>query len=203
MELYRAIESRRTVRHFAARPAEPEKIRRAMAAGLCAPSIAHQKFWQFIQLQDCEQRRLALAEGLKARDLKDSTEIEKLVAGKSDEAQEVFRRALPVQLTMMLQAPEVLVPCYRIKLLAGLKSYFDLNALASVWMCIENNILALADDGLYGCTYTPYEFERLKSYLGIPSGYEVATVIPFGYPVEAPKTAPQEPLEPRVHLDKW
>ena len=97
-------------------------------------------------------------EGLKARDMKGEAQMESFLAAFANETlKEVYRRALPVQMTMMLEAPELLVVCYKMKPLAECRTLFELNPLASVWMCIENIMLAMAAEGLYGCTYTPYD----------------------------------------------
>jgi len=204
MEFYETVARRRTVREFQPTPIAPEKIMRVLEAGLMAPSNGHLKYWEFVLLRDTERRREALANHLKARDVKDKDEIEKIVEGKSNNAlKEVYRKSLPVQLTMMLKAPELLIVCYKMTPLAEVKTLFQLNLLASVWMCIENIMLALASEGLYGCTYTPYEAEGLKTHLGIPSGYEVAAVIPFGYPAKMPDANEQETLAPRLHINRW
>jgi len=204
MEFYDAARRRRTVREFQKRPVELEKVKCVLEAGLMAPSNGHQKYWEFILLRDPEKRRVAVADALKSRDIKDRAEVEKFVADFSNEVlKDVYRRALPVQLTMMLEAPEVLIVCYKMRPLADVKTLFQLNPLASVWMCIENIMLALASEGLYGCTYTPYEAEGLKTHLGVPNGYEVAAVIPFGYPAKMPDANEQETLEPRLHINRW
>jgi nitroreductase len=203
MDFYQAVAARRTVRRFLPQQVAAETFRRVLSAGLNAPCNAHHKSWQFIRLADPAGRRSAVVNGLKARDLIDKEETERLVAGKSQVLQEVYRQALPVQLTMMLQAPELLVVCYQMKPLKEITGLFQLNPLASVWMCIENIMLALAAEGLYGCTYTPYETEDFKRHLGIPAGYEVAAVIPFGYPTDRPAPNPPEPLEARLHTDGW
>ncbi|NIU82351.1 MAG: nitroreductase, partial [Candidatus Korarchaeota archaeon] len=62
------------------------------------------------------------------------------------------------------------------------EALYDLNDMASVWMCIENILLAMAAEGLYGVTSVPRETHLLKKILGIPDGYEVAAAIPIGYP---------------------
>ncbi len=104
---------------------------------------------------------------------------------------------------MMLEAPEVLVVCYKMKPLSESRTLFELNPLASVWMCIENVMLALAAEGLFGCTYTPYDAEELKEALGVPPEYQVAAVIPFGYPTHEPEVRKPENLDERLHIDKW
>ena len=204
MDFYEAVRRRRTVREFDPSPVDEAKVRRALAAGLAAPSNAHLKSWEFILMRDREGRRKAVVEGLKARDIKDKDQMESFLAAFENETlKEVYRRALPVQMTMMLEAPEVLVVCYRMKPLASCKTLFELNPLASVWMCIENICLALAAEGLYGCTYTPYDSKGLKEHLGVPAGFEIAAVIPFGRPRTAPGPGEDEGLDKRIHIDRW
>ncbi|HOW84416.1 MAG TPA: nitroreductase family protein [Candidatus Aminicenantes bacterium] len=204
MEFIEVVAGRRTVREFKADPVPEEAVRRALEAGLRAPSNAHLKSWHFVLLRDPEKRRRAVVEGLRARDMKDKAEIERFLERfDEEELKRVYRQSLPLQLTMMLEAPEVLVVCYRMKALSECRTFFELNPLASVWMCIENVMLALAAEGLFGCTYTPYDAAGLKSALKVPAGFEVAAVIPFGYPRVRPGAADIEPLEPRLHVDSW
>jgi len=204
MDFMEVVSGRRTVREFDSKPVPPDSVRRALEAGLRAPCNAHLKSWQFILLRDREKRIRTVTEGLKARDMKDQAEIETFVTRfAEEELRKVYRRSLPLQLTMMLEAPEVLVVCYMMKPLAECRTLFELNPLASVWMCVENIMLALAADGLFGCTYTPYESSGLKRALGVPSEYQVAAVIPFGFPRKAPDAMAQENLDERLHIDAW
>jgi nitroreductase len=204
MEFYEALRARCTVREFLTKPVPEEVVQRVLAAGLLAPCNAHLKYWEFILLRDPAKRRETVVNSLGVRDIKDPQAIEALLASCGDDAlKEVYRRALPLQLTMMLTAPEVLLVCYKMKPLNQSQTLFELNPLASVWMCIENIMLALAAEGLYGCTYTPYQDAGLKEYLGIPTGYRVAAVIPLGYAAHTP--APRIPEDPaaRLHMNKW
>jgi 5,6-dimethylbenzimidazole synthase len=204
MEFYEVLNRRRTVREFKADSAPEDAVRRALAAGLRAPCNAHLKSWQFILLRDRDKRSRVICQGLKARDIKDREEIERFVASFADEElKKVYRRSLPLQLTMMLEAPQLLVVCYKMKPLGNCQTLFDLNPLASVWMCIENIMLALAAEGLFGCTYTPYESKGLKESLGVPDGYDIAAVIPFGFPRESAGTTEAENLDERLHVDGW
>ncbi len=204
MEFKVVVARRRTVREFSARSVEEEKVRKVLEAGLAAPSNAHLKPWEFILLRNRETRRTAVVDHLKARNLADREEIDRFLDAFQEEAlKSVYRRSLPLQLTMMLEAPEVLVVVYKMKPLGDCRRLFDLNPLASAWMCIENIMLALAAEGLFGCTYTPYDAAGLKMHLGIPEGREIAAIIPFGYPAKIPEAWPAEALEPRLHIDRW
>jgi nitroreductase len=204
MEFYEAVSKRRTVREFQSRPVEDDKVKRVLEAGLEAPSNAHLKSWEFILLRDREGRKHAVIDNLKARDLKSAEEIEKFLASFEDETlKSVYRKSLPLQLTMMLTAPELLIVSYKMKPLGECRRLFDLNPLASAWMCIENIVLAMAAEGLFGCTYTPYDAGGLKKHLGVPDGCEIAAVIPFGYPAALPEEGAGERLEERLHIDRW
>ncbi|HNX96733.1 MAG TPA: nitroreductase family protein, partial [Candidatus Aminicenantes bacterium] len=106
MDYYEATRRRRTVREFADRPVPEAAVRRALSAGLRAPSNAHLKSWQFVLLRDPQTRRRAIVEALRARDLSDPAEIERLLERFAEpELKRVYRRSLPVQQTMMLRAP--------------------------------------------------------------------------------------------------
>ena len=204
MEFGEVVRSRRTTREFDGRAVPEAAVRRALEAGLRAPCNAHLKSWQFVLLRDRDQRRRVVVAALKARDVTDPAEIERFVARFADEElKAVYRRSLPLQQAMMLAAPELLVVCYKLKPLAECRTLFELNPLASVWMCIENVMLALADQGLFGCTYTPYDAAGLKATLGVPAGYEIAAVIPFGFPKAPPTEAEREDLDARFHVDAW
>ncbi len=204
MEFYETVRKRRTVREFLERPVPEAAIRRALAAGLRAPCNAHLKSWQFVLLRDPEKRGKAVVDWLKARDMTGSGEIERFIARFDDEElKKVYRRSLPRQQSMMLEAPELLLVCFKMKPLGECGTLFELNPLASAWMAIENIMLALAAEGLYGCTYTPYAAKGLKEFLGVPAGFEIAAVIPFGYAKEPPGESEAEDLDARMHVDGW
>jgi nitroreductase len=110
----------------------------------------------------------------------------------------MYRKALPVQEKMLVTAPELLVVCFRLrKPLSECETLYDLNDLASVWMCIENILLAMTAEGLYGVTSVPRDTASLKEVLGVP------VVIPIGYPEEYSMDQRTIFLEERLHHDKW
>jgi nitroreductase len=204
MEFYEAVARRRTIREFASALVPEEKIRKVLEAGLKAPSNAHLKHWHFILLHDRAERNRTVTTVLRARDLNDPQEIEAFISRFDEEnLKKIYRKSLPLQLTMMLQAPELLIVCYKTKPFAECRTLFELNPLASVWMCIENIMLAFAAEGLFGCTYTPYDTSGLKTHLGVPAGYEIATLIPFGFPKEEPCPGETIVLDERLHFNKW
>jgi len=205
MEFYEVVSKRRSLRDFQSKPVEADKLRRVLEAGLKAPSHNHLREWEFIFVKDLEQRVRVVETGARAEDVVDKEHLEEAVRGLTDDLQrEMYLKALPVQKRMLLGSPELLVVCFRMrKPLRECKTLYELNNFASVWTCIENILLAMAAEGLYGVTYVPYETSSLKKSLGIPNDYEVATLIPIGYPQEY--SVKQKPVSPeeKIHDNKW
>jgi nitroreductase len=204
VEFHEVVRLRRTTRESDTRAVPGEAVRRALEADLRAPCKAHLRSWQFIHLRDRERRRQAVVPALKARSMSDPVEIGRLVARFGDEElKSVYPRSLPVQQAMVLESPKQLVVCFKLKPLPECRTPFELNALASVLTCIESVMLALADEGLFGRTCTPYDASGLQEFLDVPIGYEIAAVIPFGYPKTPPVEAEREDLDARLHVDRW
>jgi nitroreductase len=83
------------------------------------------------------------------------------------------------------------------------KTLYDLNCFASVWACIENILLAMAREGIYGVTYIPNETASLKKVLNIPEDYEIATIIPIGYPKQYLIKQKLVSLPEKIHVNTW
>lgn len=163
MELSKVINSRRTVRDFSSLEVPYDVIKKALEAGLKAPSYNHLKEWDFILVKDMD-KRLAL------------TETEHMIENVSDElkqsfkdhdslAQSMYLDAIPKQKKMILTAQELLVVVYKPKTqVSESKRVYDLNCLASVWCCIENILLSLAENDVYGVTFIPQNTPLIKRY---------------------------------------
>jgi len=205
MEFYEAVGRRRSVREFQRRLVEEDKLRRVLEAGLKAPSHNHLREWEFILLRDVERRKEVLELEPSTRDITDERELTEWTEGITDKLEkEMYLKALPVQKRMLMSAPEVLVVCFKMrKALKDCKTLFDLNSFASVWACIENILLAMAAEGLYGVTKIPYETASLREALGVPEDYEVAAIIPIGYPGEHFVKQKMVSLQDKMHHDKW
>lgn len=205
MEFYETVNKRRSVREFQSRPVEEEKLLRVLEAGLKAPSHNHLREWEFILMKDVEQRKRVVELGAKAKNVTNQRVLEKATEGMTDKLQEeMYLKALPVQKRMLLSSPELLVVCFKMrKILNGCKTLYDLNSFASVWTCIENILLAMAEEGLYGVTYVPHQTASLKKVLDLPKDYEIAAIIPIGYPKDYFVKQKTVSLGEKTHYNKW
>jgi len=203
LDFYEAVEKRRTVREFQSKPIESEKLLRVLAAGLKAPSHNHLREWEFILIKDFELRKRIVALGVGAEDYSEK-EVEETTKPMAEWEKPAYLAALPVQRKMLMSSPELLVICFRMKkALKECRTLYELNNFASAWTCIENILLSMATEGLYGVTFIPHETTLLKKMLGIPDDYEVAALIPLGYPQEYFVKQRPISLQEKIHYDRW
>jgi hypothetical protein len=52
-------------------------------------------------------------------------------------------------------------------------------------------------------TYVPNGTTSLKEILEVPEDYEIAALIPFGYPTNYAVEQKPATLEKRIHIDRW
>lgn len=57
MEVFEAIQTRRSIRHYLDRPVEEEKLRQILEAGRLAPSAKNRQEWMFVVVQDQDTRK--------------------------------------------------------------------------------------------------------------------------------------------------
>jgi nitroreductase len=203
MDFYEAIDKRRTVREFLPEAVEKEKLMRILAAGLKAPSHNHLREWEFILIKDFEHRKKLVEVGVMAKDFSEK-EVQQATRSMSDWEKEAYLKALPVQRRMLMSSPELLIVCFKMrKRLTECKTLYDLNGYASVWACIENILLAMAAEGLYGVTFMTDDTVPLKKMLGIPDDFEVATLIPIGYPQGYFVKQKPVSLKEKIHHNQW
>lgn len=204
MELLEAINHRRTVRDFSEKEIPYEIIKIALESGMKAPSYNHLKQWDFVLVKE-RNKRLAITETEEM--IEKVTEKLKLKFENEDTLlKDMYLDAIPKQKRMILTAPELLVVVYKPKTqVSESKRIYDLNCLASVWCCIENILLSLAENEVFGVTFIPQNTSEVKEILSIPEELEVAAIIPFGYKDSNAKIIPQKEvrLESRLHLNKW
>lgn len=204
MELNEVINKRRTIRDFSDKKVPTHVIEMALEAGLKAPSYNHQKQWDFVLVNDMNIRyKLTQTEKMVE---KVTEELKDNLKDYEDLTKEMYLDAIPKQKRMILEAPELLVVVYKPKTqIEDSVRVYDLNCLASVWCCIENILLALADNDIYGVTFISQNTSEVKQILGVPEDLEVAALIPFGYKKEGIKTFPQKgtDINKKMHINRW
>jgi nitroreductase len=208
MDVYAAINARKTIRDFSPRKIDQVILRKILAAGFKAPSNNHMRDWHFILLQDMAQRKMLLDQIIHPVDEKGATAIVNRWGLIDEKQRATYIEAIPKQYNMLYTAPVLIHPCYlQPTPLLKPRSLSAMNPLVSIWCCIENILVAAAAEGIFGVTRILFEDERkaLKKFLKVPSGYEIPCHLALGYPADNAKRLPQVEvdLDERIHLNAW
>ena len=162
MELYEAIEKRRTIRVYKQKATE-EQLRRIILAGTRAPSATNRQPWEFIIVddQDAIDRLAELKYRLNRRPDSDRPEKDPSVREKKARQQRKY-----------FQNAAVTAMCHQV----GWER--------SLWLCIQNMSLAALEEGLGSCIvlYWGKEKKEAEKLLNIPDSHELTAIMKFGVP---------------------
>lgn len=205
MDFKEVIEKRRTIRDFENKIIPKNIIEYAIENGFKAPTYNHLREWDFIIIESLESKlKLIESENLdKAIDIK---ELEILFKNEEAIMKEMYLDAIPKQKKMILYAPSIIIVVFKPKTrVENVKKIYDLNCLASIWTCIENFLLSLAEHDVYGVTFIPQNIETIKDKFGIPKELEIASIIPIGYKSDNAKILTQKTINiaERIHNENW
>lgn len=207
MDVYEAIATRRTIRDFEDRPVAMSVIERVLDAGLKAPTNTHLRQWEFVLVNDQEER----AKVLRVRDMTSREECDTMLDGfglVDADQREMFHEAMPRQFSMLYHAGCLILPFFKVREpLLQPSSLSSLNDFASMWCCIENILLAAAAEGVFGVTRIPMaeESAHIKKVVGHPDDYVMPCYIALGYPAAAASRPAQKRvcLHEKIHINKW
>lgn len=205
MEFKEVIDKRHTVRDFQDRDVPNGIIEYAIENGFKAPTYNHLRDWYFIIISSLESK-LKLIESENLDKSINIQELERLFRNEETIMKEMYLDAIPKQKKMIIEAPSVVIVVFKPKTRVDkAKSIYDLNCLASVWTCIENFLLSLAEHDVYGVTFIPQNIKAIKGKLGIPDELEIASIIPIGYKADDARILKQKAITiaERVHHEKW
>ena len=208
MELFEAIEKRRTVRDFENETISSEIIEKIIKAGLQAPTNDHMRDWHYIVIKD--KGTVIKLLDIIPKEISDE-DMERLIKDwnlNDRDQQSCYKNAVPKQHKMLMDASVVVIPLLKQKtdiLHAG--NISQLNGFASIWCSIENIFLASTAEG-YGCTLrVPLgnESEYASEVLGFPKDYFMPCFIGIGKPKMGAAVIKQKEIDvrERIHWDKW
>ena len=205
MELYEAINKRRSIRDFTDEAIPEADLKKIINAAYKAPTNDHFRDWHFIVVTDKDVMRQVLdgvPKNLTVKDVDAMTFI-------SDPVQkESYQVAVPKQYRMLLDAAAVIIPLMKKKVdILNPRDLSDLNCYATIWCAIENLWIAATAEG-YGCNVRIPRGDEEKiaqKTLGFPDGYLIPCFIGIGRPApDAIRTKQIEiDFDRQVHWNKF
>lgn len=196
-ELHALLSERRSVRRF--RPDSPPRdvIESLIESAITAPSASNKQPWRFVIVQ---RRELIDAMTAAVRSAVDAT------ARAMDPAFAASFRTYGEYFTRFEHAPLTIVALFRpLPLLshmlpaadAGVHTMERDSGLIGVAMAIENLLLAAHAAGLgaSGMTGPLIAMPALRELLHVPPSWEIAALVPAGYPDETPQPTSRKAAE--------
>jgi nitroreductase len=182
LELYEAIEKRRTIRAFKA-PATQEQLKKIILAGTKAPSGMNNQPWEFVIVED-----QSLADTI--ADIKYRLTLR--MAPDSTQDMTPFKKMAATQRDSFRNASVVAICCRE-------------GGDASAWLAIENISLTAVAEGLGSgiVFYAPEERAMITELLGLPGNYDLAAVLKIGVPAEEGFDRENNPYAPRRPEFSW
>ena len=208
MELYNAIEKRRTVRDCETEDIPEEAIERIISAALKAPTNDHMRDWHYIVIRDRNtvvKLLEIIPKGISEQDMEQLLKDWNLNDG---DQQALYRNAVPKQHRMLLDASVVVIPLLKQKTdILHPDNISHLNGFASIWCSIENMFLASTAEE-YGCNLRiplGNEAEYARDVLGFPDDYFMPCFIGIGRPKQDAAPIKQKEIDvwERIHWNKW
>jgi len=189
MELFEAIEKRRSVRAFRPDPVPQELLERLVRAAAQAPSSMNEQPWRFVVASG--QARQAVGE-IMAQSTGYLEEYMKLVG--HEVTDEVLR-----WYSELGGAPTV-VACTMPR---ADDEFARLNKLLAVGAAVQNLLLAATEEGLGSCsiTFSYWVNDQIAEALGVPDEHMIVCMIVLGFPVSLDEQGPPKLTDVATYLD--
>ena len=167
------IESRRSVRKYAAKAVEPGQIEKCAEAARLAPSASNGQPWRFVIVDDPE--------------LKDSVARASFGPGGTFNR---FATEAPIIVAVVIERSTALN-----RVGAAIKRRYY--PLIDIGIAAEHFCLQAAELGLGTCMIGWFDEGRIRRLLGIPAGKRIGLLISLGYPIEpdTPRPTVRKTLE--------
>ena len=173
MELYEALEGRRSIRKYTADPVSDETLQKLLCAAGIAPSWKNNQCWRFIVVRE-QSRKQKLAGSLP-----DGNPCKKAIA----------------------EAPVVLVLCADPQTSGRQdgKDYYLLDA----GLAMQQLMLAAHAEGLGTCWVAWFDEAKARPACNIPEPYRVVALTPLGVPAHRPSPRPRKEIGEIVFIEEW
>jgi len=167
MDLFEAIEKRRSIRKFKPEPVAKEDLKKILEAGRLAPSGGNRQPWYFIVVKDLETKK---ALSLAANNQIFIADADAVIAALGNPGTETAK--LPYKLS------STRIPHKQDPMIA-----------------VEHMILAATALGYGTCWIGAFNQDEVKKILKIPENITVVALLPIGVPDENPLARPRKAFQ--------
>jgi nitroreductase len=193
MELFDAINGRRSIRKYTNAPVDDKKINAILEAGRWAPSWANSQCSRFVVVRDAKIRA-ALGDAMAKIVLPDGKEM------------------VQPSVAAINTVPVVIVVCAQIGVsgskpgAGGGANYVTDKGdwfMYDTGLATQNMVLAAYAQGLGTVILGWFDPAKVEKIINVPKGYKVVAMIPVGVPDQEAKAPPRKELTELTFKDKF
>ena len=173
MEVFEAIEKRRSIRAFKNMDVPEETVEKLIEAARWAPSAGNIQPWEFIIIRNKEIKHRLAAAALNQTFIEDAPVVIVVCANELRSSYGYGTR--------------------------GATLYCIQDTAAAT----QNILLTATALGLGACWVGAFNEEQVRKVLNIPNGIRPVAIIPIGHPAEKPAPRPRRPLNEIVHYETF
>ncbi len=177
MELYQALEGRRSIRKYKPDPVSDETVNKLLNAARIAPSWSNLQCWKFIVVRDPDRKR-RLAESIP----------------ESNPALKAVKEQAPVVIVLCAD-PEASGAKYS----KDFYNYYMLDA----GLAMQQLMLAAYAEGLGTCWIGWFDENRVRAACGVPPEHRIVALTPLGVPERQPSPRPRKELNEIAYTEEW
>lgn len=194
MEFKEVVVNRRSVRKFANNAVPQQALENVLEAGRWAPSAGNCQPWRFVVITN-PQTKATIAQNCtrfsKKHWMQFPPERAKYLAARGGSWDKSYMKDIPILIAVSYKYPE---------------NMRDELVLGSVWMAVENMLLAATDEGLGSCVYTflnKREENELKKILHARQEDRIACIVQLGYTKIEPISPPRKQISEIVSYNHF
>ncbi len=173
MDVFEAINSRRSVRAFTEQPVSEKDVEKLIEAARCAPSAGNIQPWEFIVVREQETKKRLREAALDQTFIEEAPVVIVVCANFWRSGQGYGPRGI------------------------------NLYSLQDTAAATQNMLLAAAALGLATCWVGAFQEEEARNLLNIPDGVRPVAIIPIGHAAEKASARSRRPLDRIVHYEMY
>lgn len=190
MELFEAIKSRRSIRHYTSDPVDDKAVEAILDAGRWAPSWANTQCWRFVVVRNPEIKA-ALAETLLKIEMQDGNVI--------DNPATRTINTVPVLIVVCAEVGKSGIRHDGTDFITDKGDWFMFDTA----LAVQNMVLAAHAQGLGTVIIGAFDAPKVEKVLGVPDGYRVVALLPVGIPSREGRTPPRKELSEITFSNTW
>ena len=196
MEVFEAIEKRRSIRKYKDEPIPEDVMNRLLEAARLAPSSSNTQSWKFKVITDLETRKKLKELALGQKFVEEAPAVIACCVDFNafgERGKEVLKLVMSgaVRPTMS----QIMQTVRRGKGSGTDTERVVVNGIVNVSIATEHIALAATELGLGTCWVRAFDAVGVEKLLALPDGVSIVCLMPVGYPAQDPPPRPRVSLE--------